>query len=238
VEEISLLTSVGDQLGMVVESARLRKQAEQAAVLEERERLARDLHDSVTQLLYTMSLFATTGKGALAEGDRDLLEHALSRLESAAQQALKEMRLMLHELQSPLLGQVGLVESLRHRLESVEGRVGVDAHLVTGQGIESLRQLPAQIEQELYHIALEALNNALKHSSATSVTVHVDAGEGQVELTVTDNGIGFDLDAAEDRGGLGLDNMRQRVRQLGGLIEIVSAPGAGTRVVVTVPCAA
>jgi signal transduction histidine kinase len=231
VEELSLLISIADQLGVVVESNRLRKQAEQAAVLEERERLARDLHDSVTQLLYTVSLFATTGKGALGSGDQELLEHALSQLENAAQQALKEMRLMLYELRPPVLAQLGLVRALRRRLESVEGRVGVDARLLTGKGVE----LPMQVEQELYLIALEALNNGLKYSNATSVTVDIDAGEEQVELKVIDNGVGFDLDAVEADGGLGLTNMRQRAERLGGVLRIVSAPGAGTQVVATVP---
>jgi signal transduction histidine kinase len=231
VEELSLLISIADQLGLVVESDRLREQAEQAAVLQERERLARDLHDSVTQLLYTVSLFATTGKGALGAGDQGLLEHALNQLESASQQALKEMRLMLYELRPPVLAQLGLVRALRRRLESVEGRVGIDARLLADQAV----QLPMQVEQELYLIALEALNNGLKHANATSVTVAIAASEGQIELKVIDNGVGFDDLAVEAKGGLGLTSMRQRAERLDGALRIVSAPGAGTQVVATVP---
>jgi PAS domain S-box-containing protein len=232
VEELSLLTSVGDQLGTVIESARLRAEAERRAVSEARMRLARDLHDSVTQLLYTVSLFAATGQQALAGHDRRLLKHALDQLEVASQQALREMRLLLYELQLPRLVQLGLIEALRHRLRVVEERVGVEVHLVAGQ----LLEWPVQVEQELYYIALEALNNALKHAAATAVTIHVDAQEGQVRLQVSDNGAGFDPDAAESHGGLGLASMRERATRLGGTLEIMSAPGAGTRVVVTVPC--
>jgi PAS domain S-box-containing protein len=231
VEELSLLTSVGDQLGTLVERARLRAEAERAAVSAERERLARDLHDSVTQLLYTVSLFSATGKQALASDDRGLLAHALDQLGVASQRALREMRLLLYELQVPRLVQMGLIGALRQRLKAVEERVGMEASLAGEPAIK----WPVRVEQELYYLALEALNNALRHAHASEVAVHVAAREGQAELRVCDNGTGFDPDGVDDRGGLGLASMRQRAARLGGTIEIVSSPEGGTSIVARVP---
>jgi signal transduction histidine kinase len=229
VEEISLLTSITDQLGIVVEGARLRKRAEQAAVLEERGRLARDLHDSVTQLLYSVNLFSTSGRNAHNAGDQDTLETCLTKLGESAQQALKEMRLLIYELRPPMLEQEGLVGALQHRLDAVEGRVGMATQLLAGETIE----LPRQIEEELYRIGVEALNNALKYAKATLVIVSISADQERIQLAVIDNGAGFDLRIAEGRGGLGIIGMRERAEKLGGVLEVISAPGEGTSVRVT-----
>ncbi|MBN1814780.1 MAG: GAF domain-containing protein [Anaerolineae bacterium] len=232
VEELSLLTSIADQLGVVVESARLRKQLERAAVTEERERLARDLHDSVTQLLYTVNLCAISGRRALEQDQHDVLANSLNQLGDAAQQALREMRLMLYELRPSLAAEEGLVPALQRRLDAVEGRVGVMAQLLTSGDVK----LPGRIEQELYLIALEALNNALKHARASVVTVSVETLEDRVELKVVDNGAGFALIDWEANRGMGLATMRGRARELNAVLTIDSTPGAGTQVKVTVPC--
>jgi PAS domain S-box-containing protein len=233
VEELSLLTSIADQLGVIVESARLRKQLERAAVTEERERLARDLHDSVTQLLYTVNLCAISGRRALEQDKRDVLADSLTQLGDAAQQALREMRLMLYELRPSLVAEEGLVRALQRRLDAVEGRVGVTAQLLTSGDVE----LPGRIEQELYLIALEALNNALKHARASAVTVSVETEEDRVELKVVDNGAGFALADWEASRGMGLAIMRERARELNAVLTIDSTPGAGTQVKLTVPYA-
>jgi signal transduction histidine kinase/DNA-binding response OmpR family regulator len=226
VEELSLLTSVADQLGIVVESARLRKRAEQAAVLEERGRLARDLHDSVTQLLYSVNLFSKSGRNALDAMELDKLENCLNRLGESAQQALKEMRLLVHELRPLALEREGLLGALQRRLDAVEGRVGVAAQLLVDETVA----LPRLMEKELYHIATEALNNALKHAQVTSVSVRLNADRGQVRLEVVDDGVGFDPRAVEGQGGLGIIGMRERAESLGGELDVISAPGKGTTV--------
>ncbi|RLC71868.1 MAG: hypothetical protein DRJ03_29180 [Chloroflexi bacterium] len=231
VEELALLTSVADQLGIVIEGARLRERAEQMIVLEERGRLARDLHDSVTQLLYSVNLFATAGQDALASNNEEVLKYSLDQLEDGAQQALRELRLMLYELRPLTLEHGGLAEALQQRLDAVEERVGVTARLLVGKDIV----LPEQIKQELYYIALEALNNALKHAQATLVTVSIDADRGQIELAVVDNGRGFDSALPKVTGGMGLSTMRERAKALHGEITINSAPGDGTQVRVIVP---
>ncbi len=177
-----------------------------------------------------MNLFATAGQDALASGNKEVLKYSLDQLENGAQQALRELRLMLYELRPPMLEREGLVEALQQRLDAVEGRVGVTAQLLVGIDLE----LPAQIEQELYYIALEALNNALKHAQATSVTISIDADKGQIELTVVDNGRGFDS-TPKVPGGMGLSTMRERARALRGELTINSTPGDGTQVRVIVP---
>jgi signal transduction histidine kinase len=121
------------------------------------------------------------------------------------------------------------VGALQHRLDAVEGRAGVQARLLADETLE----LSGAVEEELYHIAQEALNNALKHAGATAVTVQINASAGQVELVITYNGHGFDP-AAVGQAGLGLTSMRERAAKLGGSLSIVSAPGQGATVKVSV----
>jgi PAS domain S-box-containing protein len=230
VEEMTLLASIADQVGVAVEHARLYQQAEQLAVMEERERLARDLHDSVTQSLYSLTLFAEAGRRLIETGDLKRAERYLTRLGETAQDTLKEIRLLVYELRPSVLEQEGLVGAIQQRLGAVERRAGVRAHLLVDDAI----QLPAPVEEGLYRIAQEALNNALKHAAASSVTVRIWAMDGHVELTVADNGIGFVSDATGKEGGLGLATMQERAEKLGGTLQIVSAPQAGTRVSVRV----
>ncbi len=232
-EDLALLASIADQVGVSMENARLRQQASQAAVIAERERLARDLHDAVTQSLYSLTLFAEAGVEMVLAQDLDSLQHNLKRIGETAQQALREMRLMVHELRPLDLQREGLVGALHRRLNAVEKRANVNGRLV----VQELLELPLPVEEALYRIAQEALNNALKHGAVTAVTIYLRGdGQNQVELEVADNGAGFDLEAARQKGGLGLISMRERAEQLGGSISILSAPGEGTRVIVKVKC--
>jgi signal transduction histidine kinase len=112
----------------------------------------------------------------------------------------------------------------------VERRAGVKAHLLASDTIK----LPAPVEEGLYRITQEALNNALKHAMASSVTVHIQVLDGHVELEVADNGVGFDPGAPGHREGMGLVSMRERAKKLGGTLRVMSAPGQGTRVSVWV----
>jgi signal transduction histidine kinase len=230
VEEVALLSSVADQVGVVMENTRLRQLAEEAAVMKERDRLARELHDSVTQSLYSLTLFAEAGRELIKAGDLGRVEHHLARIGETAQQSLKEMRLLVHELRPPVLERDGLVGALHQRLDAVERRAGVEARLL----VEELVELPPTVEEGLYRIAQEALNNALKHAAATSVTVHLRTDGGRVELEVIDNGRGFDPKAVSDKGGMGLISMRERAEKLGGSLTVLSVPGEGTRVKVSV----
>jgi signal transduction histidine kinase len=226
-EEISLAVAFGDQAALAIESDRLRNLVKQAAVQEERGRLARELHDSVTQSLFSLTLLAEGWQRLLRSGKKGNVAEPLAEIGEIAQQALKEMRLLVYELRPPTLEQEGLLGALHQRLNTVERRAGVQAHLVA----EDLFELPAPIEEGLYRITQEALNNALKHAGATSVTVSLSTENGFLVLEVADDGHGFELHSDPyQQGGLGLSNMRERAERLGGSIEICSTPGEGTKV--------
>jgi len=122
---------------------------------------------------------------------------------------------------------------LQQRLDSVEGRAGVEARLL----VEDMVQLLPSVEEDLYRIAQEALNNALKHAVATSVTVRIHVDNGQLVLEVMDDGVGFEPDALDNMGGMGLVSIRKRVERMGGTLDILTAPGQGTtlKVRVTTP---
>jgi signal transduction histidine kinase len=143
-----------------------------------------------------------------------------------ARGALQEMRLLIFELRPPVLEAEGLVVALRTRLETVEGR----SNLKTTFTMEGMSRLSAPIEQALYRIAQEALNNALKHARAHHVTVFLWQEQSRVLLEVADDGVGFDPAIAREQGGLGLRGIEERVAQLGGQLALQSAPGGGTRV--------
>ena len=200
-------------------------------VVEERNRLARDLHDSVTQALYGLTLSAEAAARQLAAGDADAAEGQLREVRETAQQALQEMRLLIFELRPPVLEAQGLASALQARLAAVEERAGLATALaVVGDG-----RLPENVEAELDRVAQEALNNALKHARAHRIEVRLRQGERDVALEIADDGVGFDAGAAGPRGGLGLRGMAERAARLGGRLAVESRPGAGTRVTVEVP---
>ncbi len=229
--EARLVTAFADQSALALENARLYQQAEQLAVMEERHRLARDLHDSVTQSLYSLTLFAEAGRRAAEAGEKEREKSYLARLGQVSHQALKEMRLLVYELRTAALETDGLVDALQQRLDAVEKRANVEARLL----VEEMVELPVMVEEGLYRIAQEALNNILKHAAATSVTVRLKANSEQAELEVSDNGRAFDPANLANGGGLGLTSMRERAERLGGSLTIISQPGEGTQVIARVP---
>ena len=198
------------------------------AVTDERRRLARELHDSVTQSLYSLTLFTEAARQMAEDAGHEGIERQIGQIGRIGLQALKEMRLLVYELRPPELKEEGLVRALRKRLEAVEGRAGVEARVIVD--VDEFGKLPREMELELYRIAQEALNNALKHAAATSVVVYLRKNNGRVELEVVDDGLGFQPETVRDRGGMGLESIRQRAEGLGGMAAIRSAPGEGTSV--------
>jgi nitrate/nitrite-specific signal transduction histidine kinase len=224
------MQSLGDQIAIAIENARLYNRSRALAVLEERNRLGRELHDSVTQSLYSATLFAETARRALRSTAHEQAEDQMARLSDTLQQALKQMRLLVHELRPPVLERSGLEGALRQRLDAVETRLAVEASLV----VEGALDLSPSVEEGLYRIAQEALNNALRHAEATKVLVAIKADAGQVQLEVVDNGRGFEVSSGAEAGGVGLQSMRERAQSLGGSLDISSEPGEGTCVTVRV----
>ena len=227
--QISLLNGICEQLGMAVENYRLRLKTEEVATIQERQRLARELHDAVSQSLYSLTLFARSGRDAYESGDQTKLLDSLEQLETNSLAALKEMRLLLYQLRSLALEKGGLLQAIESRFNLVESRSGTQAIIAMDENIK----LPDLVEQELFLIINEALNNALKHASASQVSVRIQPENENVVLEIRDNGRGFD--PARALGGMGLENMRQRAAELGGQFTITSQPGSGTWIRVEIP---
>ena len=230
-EETRLARSLADQAALAIESSRLRDQARRAAAITERTRLARELHDSVTQSLYSVTLYAEAANRLLGAGQSTAAADHLRELRDTAQAALREMRLLIFELRPLALEKSGLVAALQARLEAVEGRGGIQTELV----VEGEERLPNVIQEELYHIAREALNNVLKHANARRVRVLLHFEEKLTRLQVWDDGAGFEPNQALAGGGLGLDGMFERAQAIGGTLRIDSMPGHGATITVEVP---
>lgn len=206
-------------------------QAEQLAVANERNRLARDLHDSVAQTLYGLTLQSEAASRKLGSGEIDQAADTLRQIKESAHQTLVETRLLIYELRPQVLEQEGLAAALNARLEAVERRSGIAVNL----NVDGIPALPPQIEINLYRIALEALNNSLKYAHASRVDISLAAAERRLRLVVADDGIGFDPSIIGSQGGMGLVGMQERASQIGAQLAIESSLGGGTRVMVDVP---
>ena len=227
-----LKTQVEERTSELMQTQAELKQTEmEKAISEERNRLARDLHDSVTQSIYSLTLLSEAGQRMISSGDLDQAEDNQSRLGEIAQQALQEMRLLVYELRPQMLQKEGLIGALEHRLEAVERRAGINARLHTELEIE----LPNEIEEEIFHLSMEALNNSLKHSGASEVEVSIVSQDNELALSIKDNGRGFDPDLVKDQGGLGITSMNERAERLGGFVSIRSKPDQGTELSVKIP---
>ncbi len=206
-----------------------RKRAEAAFIrlttFEERQRLARDLHDSMTQSINSLVLIAENALHLHQEERYDPMASSLQSLVAAAQHSLSEMRLLLFELNLAPDDQINLFEILATRLKTVEESLGVQTELQ----IDDLEHLSQQIKEEIFFIAFEALNNSLKHSQADQVRVSLRANIHEIELEIWDNGRGFDREQVGE-GGMGLPNMTRRATRIGGELKIDTQPGAGTSV--------
>jgi nitrate/nitrite-specific signal transduction histidine kinase len=229
-EELSLLAAIGHQIGVAVENARLYEQAQQLAVIKERNRLARDLHDSVTQALYGVTLYSEAAARQLRSGQIEMAVDHLSEIRITAQESLGEMRLLIFELRLPMLKNEGMAAAIQARLEAVESRVGLETRFDTVGDV----QLSPAVEDGLFRIAQEALNNTLRHACASSVSVCLRQDDRVVTLEIADDGIGFDPEAIQEQGGFGLRGMMERTARLGGKLRLQTSPGGGTSIRVEV----
>jgi signal transduction histidine kinase len=228
--DLEVMMLLANQAGIAIENARLYRNARRAAALEERQRLARELHDSVTQSLYGITLYSQAASGHLAAADFEQADKHLKEIIETSQEALAEMRLLIHQLRPPVLDKEGLLTALQARLSAVEGRAG----LKTSLKADLTTRLPFAMEEGLYHIAQEALNNSLKHSHARSVNVALHQKGPMVTLEIADDGVGFDVAQAHQEGKMGLPDMDAHASEIGGTLTITSRPGQGTRIRVDV----
>jgi two-component system nitrate/nitrite sensor histidine kinase NarX len=228
--ETSFLLAVARQMGIMVENHRLRQRISQIAIIAERQRLARDLHDSVSQLLYSMTLFARAGEEALADNDAERLKRTLDQLQATSMQAFREMRSLLYELQPPALEETHLADVLAGRFDSVERRIGIWVEYQADASFVAR----GDTERELYYVITEALNNSLKHAEATQLVVKLSGSGDHLAISIADNGRGF----VQQNGakGMGLLSMRKRIESMGGVLDIQSDLNKGTTVKIVVPC--
>ena len=228
--DIRVIGMFADWAAVALGYARLSQQHEQLAVLDERQKLARDLHDSVTQSIYAVTLYAEASVRLLSESKVSKAIENLAEIRDTALAALREMRLLVFELRPHFLEEEGLVPTLQARLAAVEERVGI----LTTFECEGIGLLPDKLEEGFYGIAIEALNNALKHSNADRISVSLRQSGSDVVLEIEDNGRGFDLDTGKKKGGLGLRGMEERAAQLNGRLLVTARQGHGTSVRVEV----
>ena len=206
-------------------------QAEELAVAQERNRLARDLHDSVSQSIFSMTLTAESAR-ILLERDPARAAPQLDRLQELAQGALGEMRSLIYQLRPTDAAKSGLVPAIRNHLSTLKSRDGLMVELhVEGEG-----RLPRDQEEGLLRIVQEALNNVSKHARTNRAVVTLRTVGGRASLLIEDHGKGFDPSfVGASEGHLGLASMRERAEIQGGTFGVESQPGEGTRIMVEVP---
>jgi PAS domain S-box-containing protein len=227
--EVTLLKIVADQAAAIAENARLLTDAQAHVALEERQRLARELHDSVSQALFGIALGARTAREHLdrnPEAARAPLDYVLQLAEAG----LAEMRALIFELRPEALEQEGLVGALAKQAAALRARHGITVDEVFDPEPEA----PIAVKEALFRIAQEALNNTARHARASHVELRLTSAGDMLVAEIRDNGAGFDT-GAQFPGHLGLQSMRERAVRLGGNVEIVSLEGKGTLVRAVIP---
>lgn len=200
----------------------------------ERNRLARELHDSISQALFSMTMHASTAQLAMTQAGLDESSpagRAVARLRTLTAGALAEMRALIFELRPGALAEEGLVSALQRQAAAVSAREDVR---ITVDGPGERLDLPLAAEEHCYRIVLEAWHNTVKHAGATAITTTIASDGAAVTIRAADNGCGFDP-AAVPAGHLGLRTMRERANAIGSALGTVSAPGEGTTIALHVP---
>ncbi len=225
----NLVGALANQAAIALENARLYEQGQKLAVLQERQRLARELHDSVAQALYSMALGARTAR-TLLDRDPGKAVEPLDYVLALAQAGQAEMRALIFELRPESLESEGVVMALQKQAEALQARYGLQVVMELGE--EPV--LPLIVKEALYRIAQEALQNSVKHANATVVELRLRELATEMMLEVIDNGVGFHPEQSFP-GHMGLQSMRERVTDLGGTLEITSGAGRGVQIRVVIP---
>ncbi|HJH11428.1 MAG TPA: GAF domain-containing sensor histidine kinase [Metalysinibacillus jejuensis] len=222
-EQLALLESVAFQMGSAIKRIGLTKQAQEVALAQERNRLARDLHDSVNQLLFSVTLTARAG---VEMTEQPIVKETFKEIQTLTQDALTEMRALIWQLRPKGL-ETGLMDAIKAYAEVL----GLTLHIsVTG-----VLQFPSRIEETLFRIAQEALNNVRKHAGITAATLYLTVTATDVLLVIRDEGRGFTFDASAQLLSMGLQSIRDRAKEMGGSADWVSAIGEGTELLVRLP---
>jgi signal transduction histidine kinase len=223
-QELALFKSIAEQMSVAVENTRLYEKAEQMAVASERSRLARDLHDAVTQTLFSSNLIAEV-LPKIWERDPQVGRQKLEELRQLTRGALSEMRTMLMELRPSALAEADMDELFGHLVNAFVGRSRLKVHFeAQGEGTP-----PVEVKEVFYRVAQESLNNIEKHANAREVLIQLSKDETHYELIIKDDGSGFNMEAvSQDHLGLGI--MQERAESIGALLTIESSLDNGTMV--------
>ena len=234
-QEAQLLMRLASQMTIAIENARLYQQVRQLAALEERERLARELHDSVAQTLSYLGMQASLAHQQLIGGQSEAAQASLQELSSVAQAAYADVREAIFNLRTTMPAGMALPTALRMYLAEYRLHSGLDARLVVDN--ERLAELPAEVAAELLRVIQEALTNVRKHARASRVWVCLEREDDGSLIRIEDDGVGFDWAqaAAPGRRRFGLHVMRERAESVGATLTIDSQPGCGTRVLIRIP---
>jgi signal transduction histidine kinase len=224
-----LAMALANHAAVAIENARLYEQARELAVLEERQRLARELHDSVSQALFGIGLGAQTAL-ALLEHEPEKVADPLRYILELANTGLAEMRALIFELRPESLEQDGLLRAIERQAAALGARYRVNIETV----LESEPDISIPVKEALYRIAQEAMHNAVKHASPRTIWLRLGWQADVVTLEVADDGKGFDASRSFP-GHLGLKSMPERAERLGGRVTVTSTPGTGTCVRATIP---
>jgi signal transduction histidine kinase len=231
VDEIALMGAQADVFNMIIENERSRRLLQELAALEERKYLGRELHDRISQDLFSLSIFGANSIHHARAGMSAALFDDLNTINILAQQVLNEMRLLLFDLQAHRpIDVLPLDEAIQRRFAIVESHVNIQTNLV----VDGCDTLPPPIAKVLYGVVIEALNNIVKYAKAKAVSILVRENGGEVRLEIRDDGVGFNP-RLDSRRGLGLENMRQRVEQVEGTLQITSEIGHGTFIQAVLP---
>jgi signal transduction histidine kinase len=225
------LLALAERAGMAIETAQLYDAARDKAALEERQKLARELHDSVSQALYAIGLTATAASRLFA-ADPARVQPLMDDVVRLAETGLTEMRSLIFELRPESIESEGLVGALEKQVAAVRARHGLLIQTAFG----SEPQLPLNAKEALYRIAQEALHNTAKHAHAKLVDLELRTNEGELVLRILDDGLGFETDG-KFPGHLGLKSMRERAVAIGANLDVRSSPQKGTEVRVRLPLA-
>jgi len=239
-DDVEILVTMGRTTALALENARLheervnilRRQLAQvtAAQEEERRRIAQELHDGLGPALASMNIRLHTARKRLLR-DRHPVAEEIAELAELAQANIQDIRRLIYDLRPAALDELGLVPALREYLAYCRREHGLDIRFTVQEG----ERLPAAVEMALFRITQESLNNVVRHAKARRVDVTLEQDENRVTLRIADNGRGFDPQAPRSGSHLGLWSIKERAEQLGGRLEVTSAPGAGTEVQVVIP---
>jgi signal transduction histidine kinase len=225
-----LIEMLSAHAAVAMENARLHERSRELSIVEERNRLARELHDSLVQKLFGVVLAAKSA-ATLLERDAGDARVQVDRVGDLAQDAIAELRSLVFQLRPAAIETEGLAAALRKHVEVLRRVHGTDV----GLELQGEPRVRPGVDEEIFRIAQEALHNALRHARAERLAVQLHENGDGLRLAVTDDGVGFDPGAPELRArSLGLTSMEERAREVGGRLEIDSAPGTGTTVALEV----